>query len=46
MDFSLGWFFRLFNWGFTRSTALYTRAVGMLLRVSLIALLSTAVCCI
>ena len=38
MDMALGWFFRLFNWGFSRSTDLYTRAVGMLLRVSLIAL--------
>ena len=38
MDALLGWFFRLFNWGFNRSTGLYTRAVGMLLRGSLIAL--------
>jgi hydrophobe/amphiphile efflux-1 (HAE1) family protein len=39
LDLSLGWFFRLFNWGFTQSTALYTRSVGMLLRASAIALL-------
>jgi multidrug efflux pump len=39
LDLTLGWFFRLFNWGFTRSTALYTRAVGMLLRASAVALL-------
>ena len=39
MDFAFGWFFRLFNWGFSRSTDLYTRGVGMLLRVSALALL-------
>jgi hydrophobe/amphiphile efflux-1 (HAE1) family protein len=39
LDVLLGWFFRLFNWGFSASTALYTRLVGGLLRVSLIALL-------
>ena len=33
-----GWFFRLFNWGFERSTNLYTRAVGLLLRGSIVAL--------
>jgi hydrophobe/amphiphile efflux-1 (HAE1) family protein len=38
LDATLGWFFRLFNWGFTQSTGLYVRAVGMLLRTSLIAL--------
>jgi hydrophobe/amphiphile efflux-1 (HAE1) family protein len=38
LDGVLGWFFRLFNWGFTWSTGLYTRAVGMLLRASAIAL--------
>src|SRR5262249_31158896 len=25
MDFALGWFFRLFNWGFRRTTSFYTR---------------------
>ncbi len=35
----LGWFFSAFNWGFGRSAELYTRCVGHLLRVSLIALL-------
>jgi hydrophobe/amphiphile efflux-1 (HAE1) family protein len=39
LDRGLGWFFRLFNWGFGAGTALYVRAVGRLLRVSLIALL-------
>ncbi len=38
MDWPLGWFFRLFNWGFGRATTLYTRSVGMLLRVSVIVL--------
>jgi multidrug efflux pump len=35
----LGWFFRGFNWLFAAGTALYTRGVAGLLRVSLIALL-------
>jgi hydrophobe/amphiphile efflux-1 (HAE1) family protein len=39
LDVTLGWFFRLFNWGFTKSTGLYVRSVGMLLRASVIALL-------
>jgi len=39
MDASLGWFFRLFNWGFERSTNLYARCVGLLLRGSALALL-------
>ena len=39
MDFAFGWFFRLFNQGFTRSTALYSRAVGSLLRISAVVLL-------
>ncbi len=39
MEVSLGWFFRLFNSVFTAGTNIYTRIVGMLLRVSLIALL-------
>jgi hydrophobe/amphiphile efflux-1 (HAE1) family protein len=38
LDKALGWFFRLFNWGFGVSTALYVRLVGGLLRVSVIAL--------
>ena len=38
LDRSLGWFFRLFNWGFTLSTNAYTRTVGLLLRTSAIAL--------
>ena len=39
LDLLLGWFFRLFNVLFGASTTLYTRVVGGLLRVSLIALL-------
>ncbi len=39
MDVGLGWFFKLFNLGFSRATALYTRGVAMLLRVSAIVLL-------
>src|SRR3989441_744491 len=39
MDTLLGWFFRLFNWVFGASTALYVRLVGGLLRASLVALL-------
>src|SRR5206468_5212301 len=39
LDMALGWFFRLFNWGFGLSTTLYVRVVGGLLRVSLVALL-------
>ncbi len=35
----LGWFFWLFNFAFTRATNIYTRAVGMLLRVSAIVLI-------
>jgi multidrug efflux pump len=38
LDFSLGWFFRLFNWGFRRTTSLYTRVVGLALRGSAIVL--------
>ncbi len=34
-----GWFFRLFNWGFDRSTSLYAGAVARLLRVSVIVLI-------
>jgi multidrug efflux pump len=39
LDLVLGWFFRLFNLGFGASTNLYTRAVGKLLRVSVLVLL-------
>jgi multidrug efflux pump subunit AcrB len=35
----LGWFFRLFNAAFSAGTAVYTRAVAGLLRVSLVTLL-------
>ena len=38
IDGLLGWFFRLFNWGFDRSTSLYTRTVGLLLRGCILAL--------
>jgi multidrug efflux pump len=34
LDFALGWFFRLFNWAFRRSTTAYTRLVGAALRAS------------
>src|SRR5262249_33122219 len=34
----LGWAFRLFNLGFERATTAYTRAVGGLLRLSLVVL--------
>ena len=39
LDAGLGWFFKLFNMGFTVSTTVYTRLVGLLLRTSVIALL-------
>ena len=39
LDAVLGWFFRLFNAGFSFGTELYVRIVGMLLRVSLITML-------
>jgi multidrug efflux pump len=38
MNFSMGWFFRLFNRGFDLSTAGYTWVVGTLLRASVIGL--------
>jgi multidrug efflux pump len=38
LDFTLGWFFRLFNKAFDRGTGLYRRAVGLLLRGSVVAL--------
>jgi multidrug efflux pump len=34
----LGWFFKLFNWGFKVSADAYSRFVGLLLRVSVIVL--------
>ena len=34
LDFSLGWFFRLFNWTFRRGTGLYTNLVAKGLRGS------------
>jgi hydrophobe/amphiphile efflux-1 (HAE1) family protein len=39
LDLVLGWFFRLFNWGFGAATSVYVRMVSGLLRISLIALL-------
>ncbi len=39
LDATLGWFFRLFNAGFTLSTNGYTRIVALLLRGSAVALL-------
>src|SRR5438132_1703285 len=38
LDLLLGWFFRLFNWTFRRSTSLYTRVVSLALRGSAIVL--------
>ena len=34
LDLLLGWFFRLFNWGFARATGAYTATVGFSLRTS------------
>ncbi|HEX5268949.1 MAG TPA: efflux RND transporter permease subunit [Gemmataceae bacterium] len=42
LDTGLGWFFRGFNWVFGAATAGYTRAVGFLLRVTLIVLVGYA----
>jgi multidrug efflux pump len=39
LDFSLGWFFRLFNFGFRHGTTAYTRVVRLGLRGSVIVLL-------
>jgi multidrug efflux pump len=39
LDFTLGWFFRLFNWAFRHATNGYLRVVGMFLRGSAIVLL-------
>ena len=38
LDMVLGWFFKLFNGGFNQATGIYTRLVGMSLRVSLLVL--------
>jgi multidrug efflux pump len=38
LDLALGWFFRLFNWGFRRSTRAYTWVVGAALRGSALVL--------
>jgi hydrophobe/amphiphile efflux-1 (HAE1) family protein len=42
LDTTLGWFFRLFNTTFAAGTAIYTRIVGGLLRISLVVLLAYA----
>ena len=39
LNFILGWAFRMFNIGFKYSTNLYTRSIGLLLRVSVLVLL-------
>ena len=39
LNLLLGWFFKLFNLGFTKTADLYSRSVGLLLRVSVIVLL-------
>ncbi len=39
LDLFLGWFFRLFNWGFRQSTTFYTRLVGLALRGAIVVLL-------
>jgi hydrophobe/amphiphile efflux-1 (HAE1) family protein len=39
MDMSLGWFFKMFNWGFGRSTEVYAKIVKWLLRTSFVVLL-------
>src|SRR5262249_55634731 len=39
LDLLLGWFFRLFNWGFRHGTDFYTRVIGLALRGSAIVLL-------
>ena len=38
LNLALGWFFKLFNAGFTKTSDVYSRGVGMLLRVSVIVL--------
>ncbi|HLN28537.1 MAG TPA: efflux RND transporter permease subunit [Gemmataceae bacterium] len=39
LDLFLGWFFRLFNWGFRQTNSIYRRMVGLALRGSAIVLL-------
>jgi multidrug efflux pump len=39
LDVTLGWFFWLFNWGFGAGVSGYSRAVGGLVRVSVVVLL-------
>ena len=39
INLALGWFFKLFNVAFTKTSDVYSRGVGMLLRVSVIVLL-------
>jgi hydrophobe/amphiphile efflux-1 (HAE1) family protein len=39
LDFSLGWFFRLFNGFFDIGTTIYTRIVGLSLRLTLLVLI-------
>jgi multidrug efflux pump len=38
LNLTLGWFFKLFNWGFTKTSELYALSVRMLLHVSVIVL--------
>lgn len=38
LNLALGWFFKLFNWGFETSANIYARGVGILLRLSVIVL--------
>ncbi|MBS0262510.1 MAG: efflux RND transporter permease subunit, partial [Planctomycetes bacterium] len=38
LNLALGWFFKLFNAGFNVTTTIYTKLVGLLLRLSLIVL--------
>jgi multidrug efflux pump len=39
LDLTLGWFFWLFNWGFRASTGVYTRVVGLALRLSIVVMI-------
>ena len=38
LNLALGWFFKLFNLGFQKTSDIYSRSVGLLLRVSVIVL--------
>lgn len=38
LDHVLGWFFRTFNWGFQKTSSLYVRLVGRLVRVPVLVL--------